>query len=370
MFKILIASLFLLVSASAAWADARKDCEQKEDTDRRIRGCTALIRQDPRDAVAYLNRGSAYGDKGDYDLSIADHTKAIELDPKDEVAYNNRGNAYGAKGDYDGAIADYSKAIELDPKAADAYMNRGVTYKVKGDYDLAIADYTKIIELEPEYWGAYRNRGYARFYEGDFKDAGADLLRVIELKDDIYLMLLRYLARSRAGEDAASELEANAARLKTKDWPYPVIELYLGKREPEAALSSAAKPDERCDAHFYVGEWHVLQNNRDEAAKALQVAKDTCPKNFFEYTAAVAELKRLGDTPKEWAPSATQGATAPDVAAPTKTSGASQEMELGFWNSVKDSDDPAMLQAYLDQFPNGTFVSIAKLKVEKLKKAP
>jgi hypothetical protein len=26
------------------------------------------------------------------------------------------------------------------------------------------------------------------------------------------------------------ELEASAARLKRKDWPYPVIELYLGGR--------------------------------------------------------------------------------------------------------------------------------------------
>ena len=195
---------------------------------------------------------------------------------------------------------------------------------------------------------------------GDFAEAGVDMSRLLQLGGNAHAMLFHFLARVRAGETAASaaaELEANAAQVETRDWPYPVIELYLEKRGADATMS-AAKPDERCWAHFYVGEWHMLQNNRDEAAKALQVAKDTCPKDkdFDGYTAAVADLQRLGDAVK-----------VPEPAA-TKTSGASQEMELGFWNSVKDSDDPAMLQAYLDQFPNGTFVSIAKLKVEKLKK--
>jgi len=49
----------------------------------------------------------------------------------------------------------------------------------------------------------------------------------------------------------------------------------------------------------------------------------------------------------------------------TATTGTSQDMEITFWNSVKDSDDPAMLQAYLDQFPKGTFAALAKIKLKK-----
>jgi len=37
-------------------------------------------------------------------------------------------------------------------------------------------------------------------------------------------------------------------------------------------------------------------------------------------------------------------------------------MELAFWNAIKDSADPAQFRAYLDQFPNGTFVTLARLK--------
>ncbi len=40
-----------------------------------------------------------------------------------------------------------------------------------------------------------------------------------------------------------------------------------------------------------------------------------------------------------------------------------------FWTSVKDSGDPALLQAYLDQFPHGTFAAVAKIMIEKLTRA-
>lgn len=43
------------------------------------------------------------------------------------------------------------------------------------------------------------------------------------------------------------------------------------------------------------------------------------------------------------------------------------EIELEFWRSVKDSGDPDLLQAYLDEYPNGHFALIAKIKIKKLK---
>ena len=42
-----------------------------------------------------------------------------------------------------------------------------------------------------------------------------------------------------------------------------------------------------------------------------------------------------------------------------------KSMDLAFWNSVKDSDDPEMLSAYLSKFPNGTFAVLARLRLEK-----
>jgi tetratricopeptide (TPR) repeat protein len=315
----------MIVWTTAAVANDIDDCNQTADADRRIKGCTALLMSAYE---AYLNRGAAYYDKGEYDKSIADNNRAIELNPNNEGAYNNRGNAYNDKGEYDKAIADYNRAIELNPnnewpyngrgngylakgevdKAIDdfnratklnpnyelPYLNRGNAYKAKSEYGKAIADYNRAIELNPKDANALRQLGVARFNTGDFKAASAGLLRSLELKDGIYAMLYRYLARARAGETlAAAELEVNSGRLKTKEWPYAVIEFYLGKRSLELTLDAAEKPTEKCEAQFYIGEWSVLQNKSAEAQAALEKAAGTCPKSFIEYASAQAELKRL-----------------------------------------------------------------------------
>lgn len=41
--------------------------------------------------------------------------------------------------------------------------------------------------------------------------------------------------------------------------------------------------------------------------------------------------------------------------------------EITFWNSVKDSRNPAEIAAYLDKYPNGTFAPLAKIRFESLK---
>tara|TARA_Y100001934_G_scaffold277088_1_gene375067 strand:+ start:180 stop:503 length:324 start_codon:yes stop_codon:yes gene_type:complete len=39
---------------------------------------------------------------------------------------------------------------------------------------------------------------------------------------------------------------------------------------------------------------------------------------------------------------------------------------LAFWRSIEDSDDPAMFEAYLNRFPTGAFVAVARLRQRKL----
>ena len=82
-----------------------------------------------------------------YDRAISDFNKAIEIDPKHAMAYSNRGNAYGEKGQYDRAISDYTKAIEINPRFAAAYYNRGLAYHKKGEYDKAWEDVYKAQSL-------------------------------------------------------------------------------------------------------------------------------------------------------------------------------------------------------------------------------
>lgn len=57
------------------------------------------------------------------------------------------------------------------------------------------------------------------------------------------------------------------------------------------------------------------------------------------------------------------------AAAPVAPSGQKTQdtsLELAFWGTIKDSNDVDMLKAYVDKFPNGTFVALARIKIQKL----
>jgi tetratricopeptide (TPR) repeat protein len=291
-----------------------------------------IIKRNPLYARAYLNRGDAHYAQEDYKPAVDDYSEVIKREPlclknravflknqatfeddckEDPIyarAYFKRGRAHRAKGDADNAagnakeeygkaIEDYRETIKRNPQDVAAYWNRGFTYLILGENDQAIADATEALKLEPEGWrgaSALYLRGSALFVMSEFGSASSDLGKAIDLIDDAYAMRGRYLARSRAGQAAAAhaELATNASRLKTKDWPYPVIELYLGGT-PAATLKAVKDQYQRCEAQFSIGEWYILKEQTADAEIALRAATEICPKNGYEYLFARAELKRL-----------------------------------------------------------------------------
>jgi adenylate cyclase len=46
-----------------------------------------------------------------------------------------------------------------------------------------------------------------------------------------------------------------------------------------------------------------------------------------------------------------------------------REVELAFWESVRESDNPASLQAYLEKYPEGDFKALAEIRLGELKDA-
>ena len=42
------------------------------------------------------------------------------------------------------------------------------------------------------------------------------------------------------------------------------------------------------------------------------------------------------------------------------------EAEAEFWEEVKDSDDPEDLKLYIEQFPRGAYIALAKQRIAAL----
>jgi hypothetical protein len=61
-------------------------------------------------------------------------------------------------------------------------------------------------------------------------------------------------------------------------------------------------------------------------------------------------------------------AEAPNV--PAVTSSSAPEVELEFWRSIKDSNKPEELNAYLTSYPNGQFKSLALARIASLQDGP
>lgn len=191
----------------------------QENIEAAIQDFTQAITMDTQLAVAYKNRGHALTLKGEMDAAIQDFIEAINLNPLDAGTYNYRGAAYQEQGDLDTAILDYNKAIEIDPQYAPAYFSRGRARDDQGNLDAAIEDYTRTIELDPENSAAYNNRANARFDQGDLYAANQDYDKAIELDpQDAVAYFNRGKVRAAQGElEAAVQDFTRAIELDPPD---------------------------------------------------------------------------------------------------------------------------------------------------------
>jgi adenylate cyclase len=45
---------------------------------------------------------------------------------------------------------------------------------------------------------------------------------------------------------------------------------------------------------------------------------------------------------------------------------ATDAVELAYWDTMKDSDNPEMFRAYLERYPNGAFAPLAQVRLDEL----
>jgi hypothetical protein len=87
--RIVALALFSVAVATAAFADDVADCNQQQDIDLRIKGCTALTQQPKlpaRDkAIALQLRGNAFRLKKQFERALADYNEALALTADDEI---------------------------------------------------------------------------------------------------------------------------------------------------------------------------------------------------------------------------------------------------------------------------------------------
>ena len=147
--------------------------------------CPICGAKNSRDATTCASCGTPFELRpAEGQIAIEDFDEAIRINPKDAVAYFNRGNAYHSLNKKKRAIEDFDKAIRLNPNFAEAYHNQGTTYRDLGQFERAIEDYDQAINLNPKDTVAYNNRGNAYKLQGKKAEAMADFEKCITLTDN------------------------------------------------------------------------------------------------------------------------------------------------------------------------------------------
>jgi tetratricopeptide (TPR) repeat protein len=155
------------------------------DPDHQIADANAAIQRNPKDALAYAKRGSAYAAKGDFDHAIADFDTAVRFDPTEVQAISGRATAYQDKGQYDLSLKDYDKLVRLQPNVALWWNNRCWVRTLLAQ-PLAITDCDEAITINPNDARNLDTRGFANFKLGEHNHAIADYDAALKIDPRLY----------------------------------------------------------------------------------------------------------------------------------------------------------------------------------------
>jgi len=263
---------------------------EKRDFDAAITLLDIAIRNDPKSAEAYQQRGIAHGEKADNDKAIADLTKAIELAPKDDYSYYLRGTLYNSIKNRELAMKDLNDAVRLNSSTSLNYFGRGQIFAVLGDYNSAIADYSAALKLDPDSEYAYYYRGTAYAAAGRDSLAIQDLRSAIRLapQNDSYKQTLANLEK-RHGVSQTSGTTADTKHAEAVAEIDRLIAAYdqdlAGYKEGIAAADQTAPMQAMLNCSYYNKSSSDLEN----IEKAIdKMAADNLP----EYQKGIDEFQR------------------------------------------------------------------------------
>jgi lipoprotein NlpI len=271
-----------------------------DDKTRALAEYDEALRLSPGNDQFHKMRGDLYAALGRLDDAIPDFDEAVRINPGYSNAFLSRGNAYSEKRDDDKALASFDEAIRLDSNFSAALNNRGLVYIRQGKLDLALADFDAAVQNKPDLRVALLNRSRAHFYRGEYGDAANDAATALKSKaDDPYTVLLAYLARLHARQDAGALLATDAAGLDKTAWPYPIVAALLGQQSVQNVLADAGsnsnpdRQDNLCEADFYFGDKALAEGNTAAARPLLQGAAADCPADMIAKTLTKYEFARL-----------------------------------------------------------------------------
>lgn len=115
-----------------------------------------------KDAQKLIQKGLDALSKNKNEKALELFTQALKFEPKNTMAWNNKGVALRKLGKIDEAINCYDKALSISPDSSQTLVNKARAQKILKKFDLALFTYEDILELDPEHQEALEERERVR----------------------------------------------------------------------------------------------------------------------------------------------------------------------------------------------------------------
>ena len=136
--------------------------DEIEDYELAIEILTEYLKTDPRNGMAYNNRGLSYSEIGQGDEALHDFAEAIKCAPTNPIPYINRGELYLRSRPtprLQEAIDDFTQAIAFNESDATVHRCRAFACLKANRLHEAIDSFSHAIQLEPNFTQTYIDRG-------------------------------------------------------------------------------------------------------------------------------------------------------------------------------------------------------------------
>ena len=291
---IMVALLFVQQAFASECVEAAKIMypvmSAETETDFKAKRAAALEkhRADTKDADALIWYGRRVAYLGDYKKAIHIYTAGIKMHPNDARMYRHRGHRLISIRCFDDAIADFEKAAELV---------KGKPDEVEPD-GLPNARNIPTSTLQSNIW---YHLGLAHYLKGDFKSAlkaYRNCLKVSKNPDMLVAttnwlyVTLRKLGKEKEARKMLEPITDDLDIIEN-DAYYKMLKLYKGKLKATDLLGSDGDALSSATMLYGVGNWALINGDREEAEKIFKRIVKGTQWSSFGYIAAAVELQRM-----------------------------------------------------------------------------
>ena len=182
---------------------------------------------------------------------------------------------YEQMGQIDSALSIYNSILKRNGKSVGALCGRAIIWLLKSQDDKAYNDVHKAATLAPRDLNALRLQAFVRIVTGNYEAALKDLKKALEANEwDSITCLFAFLAMNKWGDAAESAQLLNDAvdlRIKSKEWPFPILQYWRGDISITDLMAMANSSKARMlECRAYLGFSKVLSNNEQEGKPDLQ----------------------------------------------------------------------------------------------------